>query len=81
MKSLNSYNLTDEGIFTVMGIMQAESGFDVSIDNILPDGSSDGGHGLLQWTGGRRTKFREFCRNNGYEVDSVEGQLDFSYMN
>ena len=76
-EKLKSYNLTDEGIFTVMGIMQAESGFDVSIDNILPDGSSDGGHGLLQWTGGRRTNLENFCRNNGYEVDSVEGQLEF----
>ena len=76
-KKLESYNLTDEAIFVVMGVMQAESGFDVSIDNILPDGSSDGGHGLLQWTGGRRTNLENFCKNNGYQVDSVEGQLEF----
>lgn len=72
-KKLKTFNLTDEAIFAVMGVINKESSFDTGVENWL----GDGGFGLLQWTGGRRTNLENFCRQHGYEVDSVEGQLEF----
>lgn len=72
-RRLKSYNLTDEAAFAVLGVMMAESSFNIDVENSL----GDGGYGLLQWTGGRRTKLENFCRENGYNVASVEGQLEF----
>lgn len=36
-------------------------------------------YGLCQWGGGRLTKLKSFCSDNGYSVSSLEGQLRFMW--
>ena len=37
--------------------------------------SYDGGYGIVQWTGGRNTKLKNFCKEKGYDYKTLEGQL------
>ena len=56
----------------VMANIAYESGFD-------PTAWGDGGtsHGLCQWHNGRCDNLTRFCRENGYDVESVYGQMAF----
>ena len=56
----------------VMANIEYESGFD-------PTACGDGGasYGLCQWYNGRCEALRRFCEENGYDVDSIEGQLEY----
>ena len=56
----------------VMANIEYESGFD-------PTAWGDGGtsHGLCQWHAGRCDNLSSFCWENGYDEDSVYGQLSF----
>jgi Bacterial SH3 domain. len=40
-------------------------------------GSSDGGYGIVQWTGSRNTGLKRWCANNGYDYTTLRGQLKF----
>ena len=37
--------------------------------------SYDGGYGIVQWTGSRNTRLKNWCQLNGYEYNTLEGQL------
>lgn len=37
--------------------------------------SNDGGYGICQWTGVRNTRLKNWCRDNGYDHSTLEGQL------
>ena len=68
--------LTTRGLNTaaacgIMANMEIES-------NFKPTATSPGGsYGLCQWTGSRKTDLNNYCKKNGYEVSSVDGQVAF----
>lgn len=37
--------------------------------------SYDGGYGIVQWTGVRNTRLKNWCKDNGYDYATLEGQL------
>lgn len=39
--------------------------------------SSDGGYGIVQWTGTRNHNLKNWCKANGYDYQTLEGQLRF----
>lgn len=39
--------------------------------------NSAGSYGLCQWTGGRRWSLESYCDNNGFDYESLYGQLSF----
>ena len=39
--------------------------------------SYDGGYGIVQWTGSRNRNLKNWCKKNGYDYQSLEGQLRF----
>lgn len=69
--------LTKAGAAAIIGCMQAESGVNPGALN-----SSDGGYGLLQWTDTtscfRKTNLYNWCYNNGFNPDTMLGQLSFA---
>lgn len=75
-EDLGGAGLTKAGASAVMGCIEHESRFITSAENRI-----DSGYGLLQWTNtpgsGRRASLEKWCSNNGYRVDSVEGQMQF----
>lgn len=56
----------------VMGNINQESGFRVKCDG---DGGTS--YGLCQWHNARKTNLINFCKTEGYELQSVEGQMAF----
>lgn len=63
----------------IMANIEKESGFDPSRHEDkyqYGDGLGEG-YGLCQWSGGRKTALLEYLDNNGYERDSIDGQLWF----
>lgn len=56
----------------IMANIEYESGFD-------PTACGDGGasYGLCQWYNGRCEALRRFCEENGYDIDSIEGQMEY----
>ena len=63
--------LNTAGACGVLANIEKESSFRVTA------GSYDGGYGLVQWTGGRNTRLRNWCAENGYDHATLEGQLWF----
>ncbi len=53
----------------ILANIQRESSFRVTA------ASSDGGYGLVQWTGSRNTRLKNWCTSNGYDYATVEGQM------
>lgn len=41
----------------------------------LTAASYDGGYGLIQWTGVRNTRLKNWCKDNGYDYSTLEGQM------
>lgn len=39
--------------------------------------SSDGGYGIVQWTGVRNRNLKNWCKKNDYDYKTLEGQLRF----
>lgn len=70
--ALRSAGLSKAGTAAVMGCMSMESGLRVSAEN-----PSDGGYGLLQWTYSRKTDLFNWCYGNGYDPNTVTGQVMF----
>ncbi len=60
------------GACGVLANIKCESGFRPTALN-----SSSGAYGICQWLGGRKSRLMSFCADNGYESDSLEGQLWF----
>lgn len=42
-------------------------------------GSLSRSYGLIQWTGGRLSKLKKWCKKHGKDYNSIQGQLDFMY--
>lgn len=40
-------------------------------------GTSSTRYGLIQWLGGRLTNLKKWCKNNGRDYNTIEGQMDF----
>lgn len=57
----------------IMGNIEVESGFDATIEEI----GNAIGYGLCQWSYERRTNLVTWCKNNGRDYTTVEGQLDY----
>ena len=55
----------------ILANMARESGFNPSADN------AGLYHGLCQWGGGRLTNLYNWCWQNGYDPETIEGQLHF----
>ena len=55
----------------ILANIERECSFNVN------DASYDGGYGLVQWTGSRNTKLKNWCKENGYDYKTLEGQLWF----
>ena len=63
----------DTQIAAVMGNLKQEKGdFDPTFDNgnVI---------GIMQWTGGQRTRLIEWCNANGYSEYTLKGQLNYAY--
>lgn len=56
----------------VLANIEAESGFSLTA---YGDGGTS--FGLCQWHNSRFTNLRSFCRNQGYDYTSLEGQLNY----
>ncbi len=56
----------------VLGNIHSESGF-----NTACVGDNGTSYGLCQWHNERKTNLINFCSKNGYELNSVEGQLAY----
>lgn len=41
----------------------------------VTNASHDGGYGICQWTGVRNTRLKNWCKSNGYDYATLEGQL------
>ena len=65
-----------------IGNAEAESEFNPGITNRLPNGGSDGGYGLFQWTNTadspRRDKLFSWCRSGNKDVSQVMPQLEYA---
>ncbi len=64
--------LSSEATAGVMGNMQAESGFDPS----AIEGNGEG-HGLIQWSFGRKTNLLNSAKEKGVDWTDLNFQLDF----
>lgn len=64
--------LNTAGACAVLANINQESGFKTKIDG---DGGTS--YGLCQWHNSRKTNLINFCKNNGYSLNSVEGQMAY----
>ena len=69
---LKGKGLSDEAAAGVMGNMQQESNFSTTA---VGDGGTS--YGLIQWHAGRKDNLYNYCKQHGYDVNSLEGQLNF----
>lgn len=70
-EKLKSMGFSGVAIAGIMGNMAQESGFKTQVLN----GSGDGGKGLMQWTGDRRTELESFAKEKGMDSGSLKLQL------
>lgn len=61
--------LNTAGACGVLANIEKESSFRVTA------ASYDGGYGIVQWTGGRNTRLKNWCKEKGYDYKTLEGQL------
>lgn len=64
--------LTPEQAAGIAGNINQESAF-----NTAAVGDSGTSHGLAQWHNERWTRLQEWCKQNGFDSNSVEGQLEY----
>lgn len=67
-----SKGLSLEQASGIAGNIKAESGF-----NPTAVGDSGKAYGLAQWRDGRRDRLESWTEENGFDVDSVDGQLEY----
>ena len=58
----------------VMANLIRESGLQPTADNGI------GYYGLCQWGGGRQENLKNWCTENGYDYNTIDGQLHFMQM-
>lgn len=68
---LKRKGIDDKYIAGILSNIEAESNFNPGKQN------PSGAYGLCQWTGTRKNDLENFCANNGYNTDEIEGQLEF----
>lgn len=68
---LYQYKLAPEAACGIAANMWYESSFQPTVE------ADTGSYGLCQWVGVRKTRLREWCCANGYDGDTVEGQLAY----
>ncbi len=71
---MQDYGLTKEQASGIVGNLYHES------DGMKPDVneySGGGGFGWAQWTGSRRAEMENWCKSNGYDPSSTEGNYQF----
>ncbi len=68
---LFQYDLTPEAACGIAANMWYESSFQPCVASV------DGSYGLCQWVGDRKTRLYDWCYTNGYDGDTVEGQLAY----
>lgn len=73
---LKEKGLDNVQIAAIMGNISAESGFDTGSLEKGTANSEDGGHGLLQWTGGRWTSLKNLAAEMGRDWSDIEVQLE-----
>ena len=64
--------MSNAGACGVLANIQSESNFNTAC---VGDGGTS--YGLCQWHNSRKTNLINFCSDNGYELNSIEGQLAF----
>lgn len=72
-KMRNDFGYTDEGAKAMLAnLLNENSQMDPTVTN------SAGAFGICQWlTKERKASLENFCRDNGYDVNSMDGQLEF----
>lgn len=68
---LKRKGIDDKYIAGILSNIEAESNFNPGKQN------PSGAYGLCQWTGTRKNDLENFCANNGYNTDEIDGQLEF----
>lgn len=79
MKDLMAeFSLTMLDAAAIVGNLGHESGGFKFLQEIKPVvKGSRGGYGWAQWTASRRVSFEKFCKDNGYSVNSYEGNYNY----
>lgn len=70
---INDLGLSGAAAAGVVGNIRQESG--PNIETKINNGSGDGGHGLIQWTFGRRTQLTEFAKKKHMNENSLKLQI------
>ncbi|MBR4461047.1 MAG: hypothetical protein IKS51_00465 [Erysipelotrichaceae bacterium] len=65
------YGFSKAAACGILANMSYESSFNPTVGDYY--------YGLIQWGGGRRDSLVSWCAANGYEYDTIDGQLAFMY--
>ena len=69
---VSNMGLNEAAACGVLGNIQYESGFKTTVY-----GDSGTSYGLCQWHNGRFSRLQNYCRENGYDYTTMEGQLHY----
>lgn len=70
-KLTGAYGFSRAAACGILANMSYESSFNPTVGDYY--------YGLIQWGGGRRDSLVSWCGANGYEYDTIDGQLAFMY--
>lgn len=68
-------NLNSAAACGIMANIERESDFDPEL--VIHDSNGRLSGGLCQWNGGRFANLQNFCKKNGYDYLSIEGQIAY----
>lgn len=68
-------NLNSAAACGILANIESESDFNSKL--VIRDSNGLQSGGLCQWNGGRFSRLKQYCSNNGYSYLSVEGQLNY----
>ncbi|MFM2344152.1 MAG: hypothetical protein RLZZ210_762 [Pseudomonadota bacterium] len=71
---MKDYGLTKEQASGIVGNLYHESD---GMKSDVNEYSGGGGFGWAQWTGSRRSQMESWCKSNGYDPNSAEGNYQF----
>ena len=72
----NTLHLNNAAIAAICGNIEAESGFNPGSIGDLDCGVAIG---LIQWNGERRLRLQDWCLSNGYDPNTVNGQMMYLF--